>query len=314
MDEVLQYHRVFFDRNYVYPEANGVKTVNGGYDNSQNKEYIFGRVNDWLDKYLGANHGVKLGVTESGINISDPNAIAVWYASTLGEFMKNEVEIFTPWSWPVGMWETVHLFSRYNQSFSIKSTSSDETLVSAYPSINATQDSMTVVLVNRSSSSTKTTSLSFDNFVLTGKSATILSLKSLPNTETFVSHSQNALSKSAVAIDNNAIALTLPAMSITSIQLVGKLGQYSAVLGTLTEPENSVKVFPNPSTNEFTIDSGFEKFKQLELIDEAGKQIHVQAITDGDTIIKVNQKLKTGVYFIKLSNEKTVIVKKVLAY
>lgn len=313
IDEVVQYHRVFFDRNYVYPEANGVKVVNGGYDNSLNKEYIFGRVNDWLDKYLGTNHGVKLGLTESGVNITDPSAMAVWYGSTLGEFMKNEVEVFTPWSWSTGMWETLHLFSRYNKSFSIKSSSSDETLVSAYPSINATQDSMTVVLINRSSTSAKTTSLSFDNFVLTGKSASSLALKSLPTTETFVSHSQNALNKGTVSINNNAISLTLPAMSITSIQLVGKLGQYSAVLGTLTEPENTVKVFPNPCNNEFTVDAGTEKFKQLELMDEAGRQIYTQFIADGDTIIKVNQKLKSGTYLLKLSNDKTVIVKKVLA-
>lgn len=313
VDEVLQYHRVFFDRNYVYPEANGVKTINGGYDNSQNKEYIFGRVNDWLEKYLGTNHGVKLGVTESGINITDPNAIAIWYASTLGEFMKNEVEIFTPWSWPVGMWETVHLFSRYNQSFSIKSTSSDETLVSAYPSINATQDSMTVVLVNRSSSGSKTTSLSFDNFVLSGKTATTLALKSLPNTETFVSHTQNALSKSNVAIENNTISLTLPAMSITSIQLSGKLGQYVAVLGTSTELESIIKVFPNPFTNEFKVDTGVEKFKQIELIDETGKQIYTQFIPNGETVISVNQKVKPGTYFLKLSSEKAMIVKKIVA-
>lgn len=35
--EVVQYHRVFFDKNFIYPEANGVKTINGGYDNRQQK-------------------------------------------------------------------------------------------------------------------------------------------------------------------------------------------------------------------------------------------------------------------------------------
>jgi len=29
--EVVQYHRVYFDKNYVYPEANGVKNVNGSW-------------------------------------------------------------------------------------------------------------------------------------------------------------------------------------------------------------------------------------------------------------------------------------------
>jgi hypothetical protein len=108
----LQLHRVYFDRNYVYPGANGVKTANGGWDNNINKEYIFARCNDWLIKYKGANHGVTFGVTETDIGSNNPNVQALWYASTMGEFMKNGVEIFTPWSWKVGMWETLHLFSR----------------------------------------------------------------------------------------------------------------------------------------------------------------------------------------------------------
>ena len=54
--DVLQLHRVFFDETYVYPGANGVKTVNGGWDTSQTKEYIFKRINDWLLLYFGENH------------------------------------------------------------------------------------------------------------------------------------------------------------------------------------------------------------------------------------------------------------------
>jgi hypothetical protein len=92
-EEVVQLHRVFFDRNYNFPEANGVKTSTGGYDNSLTREYIFARCNDWLAQYLGENHGITLGLTETGIadNIS-PSVTAVWYASSLGEFMKNNVE------------------------------------------------------------------------------------------------------------------------------------------------------------------------------------------------------------------------------
>jgi len=55
--DLLQLHRVFFDKTYVYPGANGVKTINGGWDNSQNKEYILQRVNEWLVQYFGENHG-----------------------------------------------------------------------------------------------------------------------------------------------------------------------------------------------------------------------------------------------------------------
>ena len=157
----VQLHRVFFDRDYAYPEANGVHTVTGGWDSSINKEYILGRCSDWLTQYMGANHGVGLAVTETGMKSTNANVQAVWYASTMGEFMKNGVEVFTPWSWDIGMWETLHLFSRYNQKNYILATSQNETLISAYPTINTASDSMTVVLVNRSLTEKQTVDLNF---------------------------------------------------------------------------------------------------------------------------------------------------------
>jgi len=117
--------RNFFDKTYVFPEANGVKRINGGYDNSQTKEYILSRCSDWLTQYMGANHKVTFGVTETGVAITDPNALAVWYASTIGEFMKHsEMEIFSPWTWKTGMWEALHLFSRYDKPWSVAAISS----------------------------------------------------------------------------------------------------------------------------------------------------------------------------------------------
>ena len=119
----VQLHRVYFDRTYIYPGANGVKTVTGGWDANINKEYILGRCSDWLTKYIGANHGITFGVTETDISSTNPNVQAVWYASTMGEFMKQGVEIFTPWSWKPGMWEALHLLSRFNQENYVQATS-----------------------------------------------------------------------------------------------------------------------------------------------------------------------------------------------
>jgi hypothetical protein len=296
--EVVQYHRVFFDKNYVYPEANGVKTINGGYDNSQTKEYIFARCNEWLDKYLGANHGVKLGLTESGIAITDPNAVAVWYASTMGEFMKNEVEIFTPWSWSIGMWETLHLFSRYNKTISIKGQSSEEEFVSAYPTVNTKKDSMTVVLVNRSTTATKNTTLTFDNFTISNKLAKLLTIKNLPSTETFISHTQNALISNNLSVLDNTISVSLPPLSITSIQLTGKSENYVAVvLGNEKTQVNQVfKVFPNPS-QEY-LDANIEGV--IQVFDIIGRELKVFQKNEKVTINGLNE----GVYLIKLTTPK----------
>jgi hypothetical protein len=310
-DEIVQLHRVFFDRNYAYPGANGVKNVNGNWDNSQNKEYIFGRINDWLAKYMGASHGITLGMTEIGIEGDNASVTAVWYASTLGEFMKNSVEIFAPWHWKPGMWETLHLFSKYNKTNSVKGESSNETLVSAYPSINAAQDSLTIVLVNRSATVSQNVNVSFDNFVLNNQEVKALSLKSLPSTETFFSDKKNALSESNLFITDNKIITTLPPMSVTSFQLKGKVGQ-SAILGNETAVNTAIKVFPNPTSEKITIQWEAETFIKLELIDTQGKLLYEQVIEKGIKHIEIKLQLQDQVYFARLINSEGVHVKKIV--
>ncbi|HEY9155739.1 MAG TPA: glycoside hydrolase family 44 protein, partial [Opitutaceae bacterium] len=123
---IVQLHRIFFDTTFANPEANGVHAVNGGWDTSITQEYIFGRCQGWLNQYLGANNGVTFGLTEVGIAVTNAPVASVWYASTIGEFMKHGVEIFTPWSWQPGMWEVLHLYSRYNYGTCVLATSDDE--------------------------------------------------------------------------------------------------------------------------------------------------------------------------------------------
>lgn len=310
-DEIVQLHRVFFDRNYVYPGANGVKNVNGSWDNSQNKEYIFARINDWLAKYMGSNHGVTLGMTEIGIEGDNASVTAVWYASTLGEFMKNSVEIFAPWHWKPGMWETLHLFSKYNKVNSVKGESSNETLVSVYPSINAAQDSITVVLVNRPANANQTVNISFDNFVINNQQVKALSLKSLPTAETFYSDTKNGLAESTLSITENKISAMLPPMSITSFQLQGKVGQV-AILGHETAANTTIKVFPNPTSEKITIQWEAEAFEKLELIDVQGKLVYEQAIQKGSKQIEIKPQLQEQVYFVRLINAEGIEVKKIV--
>src|SRR5208283_1032341 len=97
-DDILQFHRIWFDTNYEYPGANGVQRIGPQAKNADvKKEFIFTRCRQWLDEYLGPNNGVTLAVSEMGIPGKDPNITALWYASTLGVFMDEGVEIFTPW-------------------------------------------------------------------------------------------------------------------------------------------------------------------------------------------------------------------------
>ncbi|GGB20172.1 glycoside hydrolase family 44 protein [Puia dinghuensis] len=222
--DVVQYHRVFFDSTYHFPEANGVRVVNGGWDNSIQIEDIFGRCQHWLDQYMGPGNGVTFGVSETGTQLhNDPNALAVWYASTMGEFMNHGVEYFSPWFWDPGMWETLHLFSRYNKNNSVQAVSSDEQDVSAYATIDNANDSMTVALVNRSPAESRTVTLNFPNFLLAGQAVTTLTLSNLPaGIETFVSHADNALKTASIMPQvNNTLQVTLAPLSITSLLIAG---------------------------------------------------------------------------------------------
>jgi len=315
--DVVQYHRVYFDKDYVFPEANGVKNVNGSWDNSQTKEYIFERCKSWLDQYIGAGHNVTLGVTETGISKINASTTAVWYASTLGEFMKHpEVEIFTPWTWNEGMWEVLHLFSRYNKNQFVSSTSSDELSVSAYPSINAAADSLTVMLVNRSVSTSKTVSLNLNGFTLDNGSIPVLKLSGLPSSETFVSHQSNALQKSTIEKTGNQVSLTLPSLSVVAIQLKGQKG------GTVTGIEDPVskqvfEAFPNPVllNDRLTLQINEPGTSTIDLIDLTGRV--VKHVYDGEINTPFTKEielstLSKGLYFIRLSLDSKIIVHKIL--
>lgn len=216
---VVQLHRTFFDTTYVNPDANAVHSVNGTYDAAITQEYIFGRCQQWLDKYLGAKHGVTLGLTETGIAITDAPVASVWYASMLGEFMKHGVEVFTPWSWQPGMWEVLHLYARYNYANFVSGVSDDETTVSAYPTVDSATGNTTVVLVNRSLNQTKATSVSLAGLSIPDRSYSTLQLADLPATETFVSHSVNALRAGSVSVATGQFSISLPPLSVTSVLL-----------------------------------------------------------------------------------------------
>lgn len=230
--DIVQLHRTFFDETYVSPDANGVHTVNGGWDTSINEQYIFGRCEEWLDAYLGPDHGVTFALTEIDLPVTDAPLASVWYASTLGEFMKHGVEIFTPWSWQPGMWEVLHLFSRYNGPTSVRALSDNETTVSAYATTDDETGDITIVLVNRALTTSTSTTVSLASASVSNGTYPTLQLANLPSTETFVSHSSNALTAATVNVTANQFSITLPALSITSVLLSETPGPPSPVVAS----------------------------------------------------------------------------------
>jgi hypothetical protein len=297
--DLVQLHRVFFDKTYVYPGSNGVKSINGGWDNSQNKEYIFQRINDWLLQYFGENHGITIGLTENDINTTNPNIISVVYASMLGTFANNGVELFTPWSWKTGMWETLHLFSRYAKTIKVNTSSSLDATVSGYTTISGDVDSMTVILVNRDLSASQTVTVNISGFSVPTGSYKTLGLSSLPSGETFISHSSNALKSSNVTVSGNSFNITLPSLSTTAVILTG------TGTGIEQDPQDlrsseSLSIYPNPASDVVKIhyDDQISGDITLTLTDLNGNTVLIRDI-ENDSLLDLSEAgLAPGVYVV----------------
>ncbi len=310
--DVLQSHRVFFDQEYEYPGANGVKTIHGGWNNSLKNEYIFQRINDWLDLHFGQGHGITLGLTETEINHDDPNVVSVVYASMLGTFANNGVEIFSPWTWKTGMWETLHLYSRYAQNMSVESISSNESIVSGYTSINDDADSMTIILVNRDLNIPQNVSVNIEGFTIDEGVYQVMSLYNLPETETFKSHTNNALVNTTVNISNNAFTVELPPLSTNAVLLKSA----STAVYQKHNSKTQFEIYPNPASESVRLvcANGNQINSLIEIFDIAGKKVK-QSFWDSPgvypLIIDIHS-MQQGAYFIKMSNSEFTSVKKLI--
>ncbi|MGZ4118546.1 MAG: glycoside hydrolase family 44 protein [Bacteroidia bacterium] len=303
--DILQLHRIYFDTTYSYPGANGVKTIAAsGWDPSITQEFIFERCNRWLNHYMGPGHGVTCSVSEYGFTNNNANVSSVSYGSVLGTFADNGVEFFSPWYWYPGMWESLHLFSHYGKTTRVASVSTDETNVSGYSSVNTANDSMTVILVNRSLSSSKTVTVNISNFAVPNGTYTTKRLSGLPASETFVSNAVNALSTGTATVASNSLTITLPSLSTTAVILkgVGALG-----INDVTEQILHAKLYPNPAGSQNVyIDLSAEKINdvKVQVYSTLGQLIYSKQY-DGQnpSVIEIPSNMMTqGVYIVNLSS------------
>jgi len=304
-NELVQMHRVYFDTTYVFPEANAVKMVNGGWDNSINKEYIFERCRVWLDKYFGPGHGITFGVTETGIKSNNPNVTAVWYASTIGEFSKYDVEVFTPWSWKVGMWEVLHLFGRYHQKIHVASTSSLETLVSAYSANSIDGRLLSIILVNRDIWRYQKVNVTLDHFRINDGVYNALVLNKLPEEETYHSHADNALKPITVDVKDGKFEMNLPCLSVTAVQLVGQALDSTGKV--VTPPDFKLGNYPNPFRNGTNVyyQIPHDSDVKLSVYDVLGREIQrieTKNVSAGRHTHELNSSVwPAGVYFLQIT-------------
>ena len=304
----VNWHRVMFDTTYNYPGANGIKMVGGNWDNKITKEYIFVRINQWLEKYFGKDHGITFGITETSIIDNDPMVTALIYASFLGTMQDNGVEIFTPWTWGDGMYETVHLFSRYGHPNRVQSTSSNDSLVSAYSSISNKGDSLTVIFVNRTEKDAQDIDLNLANFASDGTVKT-LTLQNLQG-ETFVSHTSNALKENAVEANAQGGTTTATGYSINRFKMTLPAKSITAVLLTTTTPKQIDAIAPTRSAltgnllhhenGNWFIDNGSGKVRRINVFNSLGQSVlRMHAIARGNIRI-ASEVLGRGNFIVRI--------------
>ena len=304
--DALQLHRMYYDTTYVYAGANGLFTINGGWDTQINKEYIFKRINDWLTQYFGPNSGITCSISEWSPASSDPNVASVVYASHLGTLANNGVEFFTPWTWNNGMWETLHLFSRYAKNSSVLSISSEENTVSAYTTVNDAADSMTVIIVNRDIQSSHSVTVNLNGFSAENGKSQILQLASLPSMETFVSQTNNALKKDSINVNSNSFTITVPALSTTAV-LLKQVNIITAVNAVNTLPDSkSVEIYPNPVKDQLQVKFDFTIEGPMEMIvyNLQGQNLKALTVNSGRQLVSTIDvtAFPDGLYFLSVQN------------
>jgi hypothetical protein len=203
------------------------------------------------------------------------------------------------------MWEVLHLYSRYNKSLSVKAVSDQEEYVSAYPSVNATKDSLTIILVNRSTDAAKNVTVNPSDFILDNVEHDVLQLSSLPSSETFISHSNNALKKSKIAASANSLSISLPPLSVTGIILSGIVGQPFAI-NDINGQLSAFEFFPNPVTDskQITIHSEINGPVTYTLFNATGitlKSISSDCVQNQTIVFDLSDlSLPGGIYYLEM--------------
>lgn len=316
-DDILQLHRVWFDRGYDYPGANGVKRCGpGAWDDAIRSEHILARCRDWLRQYFGEEHGIGVGVSEMGIQGDDANVTALCYASTLGVFADEGVELFTPWYWKTGMWEVLHLWAAHAKTHALMVDGAVPAQVSVHATRNTAGDSLTVFVLNRDRAAARQVEVALRNLHVADGATSTLTLHDLPEEETFFSSQNNALRIGTAMVADNKVRIDAPPLSITAVLFSG---QPTVSVRALAQPrEHALHAWPNPARTHSTLAMQLPRAEhaRVELYDALGRLRAIlldEALPEGLTQRRVIlPRLAAGSYMLRLRTATNVVTRSLL--
>jgi hypothetical protein len=171
------------------------------------------------------------------------------------------------------------------------------------PPINENADSLTVMLVNRDMTASRNVTVNISGLSVSNGSYQTLQLSSLPASETFKSHTDNALKSNTVNVSSNSFSISLPTLSTTAILLKGVS---TTGINNVPNQTKSISVFPSPARDYLIVDihSSIAEPTLITIFDIGGRKVKssVEAF-DGHSPIKLSvSTIAEGYYILQVQN------------
>jgi len=165
---------------------------------------------------------------------------------------------------------------------------------------------MTVILVNRDVAASKSVEVNLTGFTASPGTYTALELSSLPGSETFESHTSNALKDHTIDVSGRSFEISLPPLSITAVLLKGETSD--VVLSASARERQPIRLYPNPATSSFRIDYTSNESIPSEVVIyniTGEKYADFQWENSGKFPLTIaTETFESGVYILEIKNKK----------
>ncbi len=290
-NELRQDSRSFWDP--VYVENSWITNDIAGWGGNPPLPYNAGNTfQKLIDDFYP---GTKLSISEWGwLDYQNKIAGAIYISDMLGAFGKTDVYMANYFGRVYGyLAGAFKIFTNYDNNnsryadISVGAASSNNDLVSVYASIdNDTEDTMHIVLINRSNSA-QNVNINLNTQAAQYESSLVYAL---------LNGSNGVISQLAdVQIANNEFTFSLQASGIYHLVME------SDGLGVESIKSDIVSVFPNPTSDLLTITSN-EPIEKIEIYDLTGKLLFVQEEQPSDNVIVNLEHLHSGIYMVQISS------------